>query len=159
MCSEHVCNSLALNELRHMTGYTLGVSEHVGKEIAKRRSAKGWTQVDLSEATGLSGATISRIERGERTPHKNTLKTIEAALGEATNERPRPAKGSGRDTRLGEESGGVGIENRLGDLLAYIGSLEGKAKTDFIRAVVALLTALEHTRPAARGGGAQDDGR
>lgn len=146
------------NELRRMTGYTLGVAEQAGEEIARRRVAKGWTQRDLSNATGLSVETISRLERGERPPRGTTLRAIDGALGKASSERPRP-EGSGRESRVGKESGGAGIEDRLGDLLSYIGTLEGKRKSEFIRAVVALLTALEHTRPAAGSGSAQDDGR
>lgn len=150
---------MCVNGLRRMTGYTLGVSEHVGAEIARRRRAKGWSQEHLGELTELAPDTISRIERGDRTPHKTTLKSILEALGEGSNERPRSAKEAGRATRRGEAGGGVGIEDRLGDLLSYIGTLEGKRKSEFIRAVVALLNALEHARPAAGSGSAPDDGR
>ena len=51
--------------------------------IAQARAARGWTQVDLAEATGLSRTTIQRAERGgdmtERTYEKLRAVLIEGS--------------------------------------------------------------------------------
>ncbi len=36
----------------------------LGRRIAEVRKERGWTQVDLSEAAGISRVTVSKIERG-----------------------------------------------------------------------------------------------
>jgi transcriptional regulator with XRE-family HTH domain len=40
----------------------------VGEAIRRVRTAKGWTQVDLAEASGLSSNYVARLERGEVGP-------------------------------------------------------------------------------------------
>jgi transcriptional regulator with XRE-family HTH domain len=55
-----------------------------GKALAEARRKKGWTQVELSEATKprIDISTISRIERGKPTRVRtNTLKALAKALG------------------------------------------------------------------------------
>lgn len=151
-------NALTLKGLLAATGYTLAVPEHVGKEIKRRRAHKGWTQKKLAEAVDVTFETISRIERGEQIPHKSTLRSIMDALAEESSQRPRPETRSGREGRHGGEGSQARVEDRLSELLAYIGTLEGKRKSEFIRAVVALLAALDQP-PGQSGQAAGWDGR
>lgn len=37
----------------------------VGDEIRKHRQQRGWTQVELAQAAGLSANYVARLERGE----------------------------------------------------------------------------------------------
>ena len=54
----------------------------IADNIKQRREAKRWTQVELSEKSGIvSQAMISRIEKGEDNAKIDTLRGIAAALG------------------------------------------------------------------------------
>jgi transcriptional regulator with XRE-family HTH domain len=46
-----------------------------------RRDEMGFTQAELEEKAGLARTTISKIERGKRTPESYTLSKIAMALG------------------------------------------------------------------------------
>jgi transcriptional regulator with XRE-family HTH domain len=63
--------------------YDLSMSiEHLGAAIEQRRDALGWTQRDLSDASGVSLTTISAIERGAREHFQSTtLTALDRALG------------------------------------------------------------------------------
>jgi transcriptional regulator with XRE-family HTH domain len=53
----------------------------VGVVIRQRREALGLSQAALGTAAGeVSSATIGRIERGERKPHRSTIAAISQAL-------------------------------------------------------------------------------
>lgn len=56
--------------------------ETLGDRVRMARDRKLWTQRDLSEATGITEATISRIETGKyhRRPFRGTLEAIAEAL-------------------------------------------------------------------------------
>lgn len=45
------------------------------------RVARGWRQLDLGDAAGLSPSIISMIERGDRQPRDSELRAILNALG------------------------------------------------------------------------------
>jgi len=51
-----------------------------GREIAKRRHRRGWSQVDLARRIGVSPSTVANWERGVSYPRK-TLGRVEAVLG------------------------------------------------------------------------------
>lgn len=55
----------------------------LGDRVRAARDRKLWTQRELSEATGVTEATISRIENGKysRRPYRETLETLAQALG------------------------------------------------------------------------------
>lgn len=54
----------------------------IGITIWKLRTAKGWTQAELAERSGVSIATIGQIERLQLTnPRVDTLRMIFDALG------------------------------------------------------------------------------
>lgn len=44
------------------------------------RALLDWSQPDLVEASGIGRSTITRFERGNRTPHASNLAAIRAAL-------------------------------------------------------------------------------
>lgn len=52
-----------------------------GGELSMLRHARGWTQAQLSTATGIGQAEISRIERGLGNPTEETLNTLAKQLG------------------------------------------------------------------------------
>jgi transcriptional regulator with XRE-family HTH domain len=54
--------------------------ERFGVNVRKARLARGWTQEDLAEATGLAPVQISRIERGKREVRLTTFVRLVRAL-------------------------------------------------------------------------------
>ncbi len=52
----------------------------LGANLRRERKRAGLTQEQLSAATGLPRATITRIEKGYREPRVSTLLSIAAAL-------------------------------------------------------------------------------
>jgi transcriptional regulator with XRE-family HTH domain len=54
--------------------------ERFGKNVRAARHARGWTQEDLSAATGLAVVQISRVERGVREIRLTTLLRLLTAL-------------------------------------------------------------------------------
>ena len=56
------------------------------KRIKAVRNRKGFSQDELSEASGLSLRTIQRIENGETVPHGDSLKRLAIALQVAPDE-------------------------------------------------------------------------
>ena len=53
----------------------------VGEAVLSARAKKGYTQKQLSEATGIDQSDISKIERGVSNPSISTLNKIAVALG------------------------------------------------------------------------------
>lgn len=53
----------------------------VGEVIETARRARGWTQEELAERTGLTQAALSRYEHDLRTPDDGVLDRVAAALG------------------------------------------------------------------------------
>jgi transcriptional regulator with XRE-family HTH domain len=96
------------------------VVREVGRRIRQLRLARGprMTQEDLSERARISVSFLSMIERGERSPHLETLASIADALevrladlflsGEAKNDEPsdgdmyRPLLDACRRYKLGK---------------------------------------------------------
>lgn len=58
----------------------------VGKEIRMLRKGKDWTQGELAKQSGLSLDSISRYEKGERSPTVDQLEKIAQALGVSIND-------------------------------------------------------------------------
>jgi transcriptional regulator with XRE-family HTH domain len=56
----------------------------LGERVHALREASGWTLDDLSERTGLSRATLSRVERGETSPTAVQLGRLSTAFGRPT---------------------------------------------------------------------------
>lgn len=52
----------------------------VGDNCARLRKARGWTQEELSERSGLSQQYLSDLERGKRNPTIVTIYEIAQAL-------------------------------------------------------------------------------
>jgi transcriptional regulator with XRE-family HTH domain len=54
--------------------------QHFGQNVRAARQARGWTQEDLSHASGLAVVQVSRIERGTREIRLTTLLRLVKAL-------------------------------------------------------------------------------
>jgi transcriptional regulator with XRE-family HTH domain len=54
---------------------------HLGQQIIQARKNKGISQEQLAEDSKINLRTIQRMEKGETTPHGDTLKRISEALG------------------------------------------------------------------------------
>jgi transcriptional regulator with XRE-family HTH domain len=54
--------------------------QRFGENVRAARRARGWTQEDLSEASGLAVVQVSRIERGVREIRLTTLVRLITAL-------------------------------------------------------------------------------
>ncbi len=52
----------------------------VSERVRARRSAAGWTQEQLAEASGIQATTISRIERGKMVPTLAALNELARAM-------------------------------------------------------------------------------
>jgi len=55
--------------------------QRFGANVRQARLDRGWTQEDLSRATGLATVQISRIERGQREIRLTTLIRLVDGLG------------------------------------------------------------------------------
>jgi len=53
----------------------------LARELARRRQSLGWTQLRLSEVSGIPQSEISRIERGRANPTLLTVSRLSRALG------------------------------------------------------------------------------
>lgn len=56
---------------------------NAGKSLAVLRNSKGWNQSQLAEAAGVTQATISQLENGERKAGKDLAERLSIALGTA----------------------------------------------------------------------------
>ena len=70
------------------------------KNLIIARKRKGWTQKDLSDNVGFSVDTISRWERGERSPKLEDLKKIARILDITLDELTEEVKVYGRVTPI-----------------------------------------------------------
>ena len=53
----------------------------IGPSIRRYRKIKGFTQADIEEQSGISQSYLSQIEKGDRSPSLETLKTLSDCLG------------------------------------------------------------------------------
>ena len=56
------------------------LGRRLGKRVAERRRAQGWTQTQLAERLGVDAETISRFERGVTAPSLATLELLARVL-------------------------------------------------------------------------------
>jgi transcriptional regulator with XRE-family HTH domain len=60
----------------------MGVDEHVGQVIRRRRGELGWSQEKLAEEASIAATSVVRLENGEiRRPRISTLTRLAGALG------------------------------------------------------------------------------
>lgn len=147
--------------LREVHGYTAAVADTLAERLKRLRKARGWTLDDIADESGVDRGTISRIEVGRIVrPHRSTLMALAGAFevpaSTLSSNKPRLLE-KRNEPAVGRQGGATRIEDRLADLFSHIGALEERARGDFIRAVVALLVALEHTSPAASSGATAND--
>ena len=62
------------------------IDEKIGQRIAKRREIMGQTLDGLAQSSGISRATLSRIERGESSPSAQNLGALCAVFGTTMSE-------------------------------------------------------------------------
>lgn len=68
----------------HMQGPQAGVSPegyYLGREIAGHRNRRGWTQIQLADAAGISQSALKKYELGQVVPTVATLMKLGHALG------------------------------------------------------------------------------
>ncbi len=53
----------------------------MARQLLQLRRSKGWTQVELAEASGVQQSEISRIERGQGNPTLQTMAQLASAFG------------------------------------------------------------------------------
>ena len=53
----------------------------IGRRLKDGRKRRGWTQVELAEATGVGLATIRRIEQADFEPRLATARRLATSLG------------------------------------------------------------------------------
>ena len=54
---------------------------HIGERLRKQRTRRALTQAELAERSGVTTATVARIERDEIEPRMTTLRKLAEALG------------------------------------------------------------------------------
>lgn len=59
---------------------TNSLAKRLGRKIATRRKALGWTQDELAERVEVDAETISRFERGAHLPSLPTLERLAVSL-------------------------------------------------------------------------------
>lgn len=65
----------------------MGKHEALARRIRELRQARGWTQQDLSDESGLSRSYISRLEMGDiALPSSDRLRALASALGTTTDD-------------------------------------------------------------------------
>jgi transcriptional regulator with XRE-family HTH domain len=63
-------------EMAKAKRFESSLARRLGRHIAARRRALGWTQSDLAEHMGVDTETISRFERGATLPSLATLEKL-----------------------------------------------------------------------------------
>lgn len=53
---------------------------HIGERLRKQRTRRALTQVELAERSGVTTATVARIERDEIEPRMTTLRKLAHGL-------------------------------------------------------------------------------
>ncbi len=53
----------------------------IGRRVAERRRARGWTQAQLAQAAGMPASAVGVIERGDREAYVSRLWALADALG------------------------------------------------------------------------------
>ena len=130
-----------------------------GAVIRELRKARKLSLTALSVLSGVDRGTIGRIERGEQDPQPSTVRVIASSLGVSVTRIDPRLKETERATDIEPAGRGARSEDYLEQLIAHIKSLEGEARSKFIRAVVALLDALAHTRARAGSGSTENNDR
>lgn len=160
--ADYSVTTCLLNKLEPSGVYTARVTaKSLGGEIKRLREEKGWTLPELARRSGVDKTSLNRIELGKRQPHRSTLKSIVSALTlkPSASLHPRLLEALDDSAIGGAQSSSTRPEDRLRELLDYIATLEGKARTDFLAAIAAVLDVAGYTRAATGSNTAQNDGR
>lgn len=119
------------------------------------------SQATLARESSVSKSDVSRHERNadDSNPTVDVLYRLATALRvdvvcllEPVGYRIPSPEEYGRERKAGSAGEHQDVAARVGELLSYIGTLEGEARSKFLLAVTALFTAIGDTgNPAATG--------
>ena len=70
-----------MNEKKKESAENSEVCIEIGRRLAELRKAKGLTQVQFAEVSGVSSTYIARIEKGHHSPSIEMLQRLLAPLG------------------------------------------------------------------------------
>jgi transcriptional regulator with XRE-family HTH domain len=59
----------------------MDIRRRVGQNVQRLRLAKGWSQEELADRSGLHRTYVSGVERGVRNPTVTVLEKLASALG------------------------------------------------------------------------------
>lgn len=95
----HIFESPEMAKFIHLDEVVQPAAILFGKRLKIKRQAKGLTQAELSEETGITAAYISVIERGRANPSLDMLIKLAEAVGEEAWDmiRPEPNEDELRD--------------------------------------------------------------
>ncbi|MBB5934594.1 helix-turn-helix domain-containing protein [Streptomyces zagrosensis] len=125
----------------------LSPQEFYGKELARRREAKGFTQESLAERIFISAQMIAHWEAGRRRPRAEDARRLDEVLGT-----------DGLFYRMRRDL----VESRFADHFNAAAELEGEAtliRLHGITLVPGLLQTTEYARAVYRAGSANPDPR
>jgi transcriptional regulator with XRE-family HTH domain len=105
------CDDCKVTELlstsRPMVSVSLNIGEIFAANLRAIRRAKGVSQVDLANSSGLSTKYIGRLERAEKSPTLKTVEAISYALSIEPAELLAPVPG--REMKTGKRSRPAGV--------------------------------------------------
>lgn len=93
----------------------------IGELIQQARERRGWTRSELAAKAGISAASITRIETGERTGYAETIARIARSLELSAEEVFTVLLGEGRTVATGT----VTVFDQVAELIRRIERLEG----------------------------------
>jgi transcriptional regulator with XRE-family HTH domain len=80
-CADNSRKNQSTIDLPPMTAYAPGMESKASSPVAALRRQRKLSQLGLAQEAGVSQATISRLEKGERAPNLQVLAKIARALG------------------------------------------------------------------------------
>jgi ribosome-binding protein aMBF1 (putative translation factor) len=99
MKERSVARTRPMQSVGHSTDDPRAFAASVGEGVRRARQARGWTQVQLAEAAGLSPNYVARLERGELGPSFFVANQLCESLGIDVNELLHPVVPPARTTR------------------------------------------------------------
>jgi transcriptional regulator with XRE-family HTH domain len=99
MKERSVVRARPLHHVGHTTDDPRAFAAAVGESVRRARQARGWTQVQLAEAAGLSPNYVARLERGELGPSFFVANQLCETLDINVNELLHPVAPPARTTR------------------------------------------------------------
>ena len=70
-----------MDEKKKKTEENSAICMEIGRRLAELRHARGWSQVQFAEVSGVSSTYIARIEKGHHAPSVDMLQRLLVPLG------------------------------------------------------------------------------